>query len=197
VAEQVTVDLGAELEVHRITLRSNRAARFPKDFQLQISNEPTSGFVTLASASAFAASANTWYPFDATPTRGRYVRILVTQKSFHRGKFWAELSEVTVSGMAPARGTIEYRWQAPADDEGPGVEPALMYDLRIMGGDSTTFDYGSAVHVFWTPRPVLNGQQSVLVQGLPENMEFAAALTIIDDAGNRSALSNVAVMSTR
>ncbi|MGH9460645.1 MAG: discoidin domain-containing protein [Vicinamibacteria bacterium] len=196
VPEQVTVDLGAVLEVRQVSLRSKRAARFPKDFQIQISNESSTGFVTLATRSAFAASADTWYSFDVIPTRGRYVRILVTQKGFHRGAFWTEISEANVSAMAQARGTIEYRWHAPADDQGDGTEPVMMYDLRLMKSDGANFNYASGTPIPWTPIPVLPGEQSVRVSGLRDEVQFAAAMTSIDDAGNRSALSNIVVLST-
>jgi len=196
VPEQVTVDLGSTFEVRQVALRSKRGPRFPEDFQIQISDQPTAGFSTLASASAFQASGNTWYPFDVTPTRGRYIRILTTKKGFHRGSFWAEISELTVSGVGAASGTIEYHWQAPPDDEGSGTEPVVTYDLRIRPGDEKTFDYTAAKHISWTPTPVLSGEQSVRVQGLPDEMQIAAAMTSIDDAGNRSPLSNIVVLST-
>jgi len=196
VPEHVTVDLGAVYEVRRIALRSNRGLRFPKDFRLQISSQPDPSFVTLAALSAFNASGSTWYPFDVVPTMGRYVKIDITKKGFHRGYFWAEISEIEILGLGQASQTFEYRWQSPADDAGSGSEPVASYDLRIMAGDQTTFDYASATRVTWTPTPVLGAEQSVRVEGLPVERQFAAALTSIDDAGNRSALSNIVVLST-
>jgi len=187
VPEHVTVDLGAQFEVSRIALRSNRGPRFPEDFAIQISDQPDAGFVTLASFSGFDANSNTSHNFDVVPTMGRYVKIDITKKGFHQGQLWAEITELNAFQMIDVMGTILYTFKAPADDAGSGTEPAVTYDLRIME-TGTPFDYAAAIPVVGEPVPAAPGaQQGFLVQGLDDETTYAAAMTSFDDAGNRSA----------
>ena len=76
VDEHITVDLSGTFDVAEIRLLSDTfaAAKFPADFEIQISNNPSTGFTTLASISAFVATPSTWYDFKVTPTSGRYVK---------------------------------------------------------------------------------------------------------------------------
>ena len=195
--EHITVDLGAAFDVSQISVRSKRGARFPVDFELQISNSPTSGFVTLASFSAFDAGGNTWYDFPVAATNGRYLKILVTKKGFHKGKFWAEISEIDVFQRIDHMGSIIYTFKAPTDDAGSGNESVVGYDLRYMMGDAATFDWGTATPFVGEPTPgVFGSDESILVQGLNDETTYAAAITSTDDAGNVSLMSNIDVVRT-
>ena len=199
VPEFITVELGATGKiVSKIRVRSNKRKRFPKGFKLQIStNDIDIEYETLLSFSDFSADRKMWYDFDVVPTMGRFVRILITQKSVVKGKYWAQIAEMEVFESIDVAGTIKYSWLAPADDAGNGTESVVSYDLRIMKTD-VPFDYDAATTVTGEPTPgVFGTQESILVQNLDGETEYAAALTSIDNAGNRSALSNVFVIPTQ
>ena len=140
--EHITVDLGAELDVSQISLRSKRAPRFPVDFELWISDSPNSGFIMLASFSAFEATGNTWYDFPVTTTSGRYVKLLATKKGAHKGQLWVEISEIRVFQAIDHMGSIRYTFKSPTDDAGSGNEPVVSYDLRYMMGNAAAFARG-------------------------------------------------------
>ena len=195
--EHITVDLGATFDVSQISLRSKRGPRFPVDFELQISDLPNSGFVTLASFSSFGATGNTWYDFPVTTTNGRYIKVLVTEKGFHNGELWAELSELQVLQAIDHMGSIIYSFQAPADDAGSGKESVVSYDLRYMMGPAAAFDWASATPFAGEPTPGFFGSdESILVQGLNDETTYSAAITSTDDAGNVALMSNIVEVTT-
>jgi hypothetical protein len=195
--EFITVDLGAVFNVSQISLRSKRGPRFPVDFELQISNSPNSGFVTLASFSAFDATGNTTYNFPVTPTNGRYIKVLVTKKGFHKGKLWAEISEIGVFRAINTAGSIIYSFKAPVDMAAGANESVVSYDLRYMAGNAASFDFATATTFVGEPTPAPPGKtEFILLQGLAANTMYAAALTSTDDAGNVSVVSNIVEVTT-
>ena len=173
--EYITVDLDSVKTVLQIRLRSDsgNGRRFPKDFQIQMSDDNAS-YTTVVSVNDFVADPITWYDFDlAAPFDGQYVRIWVTAENKYSRKFYSQIAEIEVIEQRPSFGIIEYSWDAPADDEGGGEEPAATYDFRLMVGDETTFDYGTANTFEGEPTPVLNAMQQVLVEGLLDETAYA------------------------
>ena len=200
--EWVTIDLGGTFPVARIRLympNNSNALMFPKGFQLQVSDQPDMNFTTVHTEANFVAQQGMWYDFDASPVvAGRYVRIWITDTNFYVNNFPynALIGEVEVLEDNPVFGTIVYSWEAPADDAGGGTEPVVMYDLRLAS-DEFPFNYTFAGQIGNEPIPVINGIQTVTVTGLPDETGINAAMTSIDDAGNRSLLSNIVNLATR
>ncbi len=204
--EFVTIDLGGTFPVARVRLYmpfNSNVLLFPKGFSIQVSDQPDANFTTVHTEPNFVAQQGMWYEFVAAPvlTR-RYVRIWITDTNFYVNKypFNALIGEVEVLEDNPVFGTIQYNWQAPADDAGAGTEPVFAYDLRVMAGGPGAYNYFSAqalVIVTNEPAPVLNAIQSVVVDTLNDETTYSAALTSVDDAGNRSAVSNIVTLATR
>jgi hypothetical protein len=195
--EHITVDLGASFNVSQISLRSKRGPRFPVDFELQISNSPNSGFVTLASFSAFDAASGVTYDFPVTPTNGRYVKILVTKKGVHKGLLWVEIAEIGVFRAINTAGSILYSFKAPLDMAGTANESVASYNLRYMAGNAASFNFATATPFVGEPTPAPPGKtEFILVQGLAANTLYSAALTSTDDAGNVSVVSNIVEATT-
>jgi hypothetical protein len=195
--EHITVDLGAVFNVSQISLRSQRGPRFPVDFELQISNLPTSGFVTLASFSAFDAASSTWYNFPVTATNGRYVKVLVTEKGVHKGLVWAEIAEINIFRLVNTQGSILFSFKAPFDQAASTNENVASYDLRYMVGNAASFVFATATPFVGEPTPANFGKtEFILVQGLAANTLYSAALTSTDDAGNVSVVSNIVEVTT-
>ena len=196
--EFVTLDLGASFMVSQISLRSKRGPRFPVDAELQISNSPNSGFVTLASFSGFNAAGSTTYDFPVPTTSGRYVKLLVTKKGFHKGKLWAEIAEISVYRSINPAGSIMYNFKSPLDMSGTTNESVASYDLRYMVGNAASFNYAAATQFVGEPTPAAVGKtEFILVQGLAANTTYSAAITSIDDAGNVSIISNIVEITTQ
>ena len=199
--EFVTIDLGGMFSVARIRLLASpndNTLLFPKGFQLQVSDQPSTNYTTVRTEANFVAQQGIWYDFDADPVlSGRYVRVWITDTNFYVNKFPynALIAEVEVLEDSAAFGTIVYSWEAPADDAGGGTEPVVTYDLRL-GSDEFPFNYTFAGQIGNEPIPAINGTQTVTVTGLPGETGINAAMTSIDDAGNRSLLSNIVFLAT-
>ena len=86
-------------------------------------------------------------------------------------------------------------WTAPGDDGASGT--ARTYDLRWSAQPITESSFASATPVAVQPVPMLSGTpQSYLVLSLTPGTRYYYAIRAIDEAGNLSALSNVAGPTT-
>ena len=96
-----------------------------------------------------------------------------------------------VLAYAQIADSVAVRWTAPGDDGNIGT--ATRYDLRmsVQPIDATNFDLASVVAGL--PAPAIAGtSQHVTVRGLLTGTTYYFAIRTIDDAGNKSAISNVA-----
>ena len=192
--EQITLDLGSTKSVGRVRLRSrsDTAGAFPKDFQVQIS-EDNVNFSTVHAESNFAASAATWYTFDFTSISARYVRILVTKPVQWGANFVVHLAEIEVYNVGATSGAIELTWVASGDDANSGT--AALYDIRYVQG--TSINFGTAIQALSEPAPNLAGvAESFTVTGLQGETSYTFAARVTDDAGNPSLVSNALVVAT-
>ncbi|HRY96542.1 MAG TPA: S8 family serine peptidase, partial [Myxococcota bacterium] len=140
----------------------------------------------------------------------------IRQRLMDRSQRWASLAGLSVTGghlnvfnlveedaTAPATPTLGVhltqsrrvllRTTATGDDGNAGQ--ANYYDLRVAEG--ATFDYATAEPILglWTPSPV--GQvDNFTIGGLSPGTTYRFGLEVVDNAGNRSALSNVVVITT-
>lgn len=99
-----------------------------------------------------------------------------------------------VAGAGAGVGLVTVAFTAVGDDGEVGT--AAAYDLRYRVGDAMSAEqYSQAASLPLNNRPQAAGaRESINLSGLPAEATVALALTVIDDAGNRSALSNVAVI---
>jgi hypothetical protein len=201
VTEYITIDLGGEFNVGRVRLLSdsNLAKKFPKGFDIQVGNDPASGFTTVMSFSGFVATPGTWYDVDVTPTRGRYVRILVTKKSLQSGKYWAQIAEVEVYQRVETPDGFGLAWTAPGDDGNQGT--AASYDIRYWHQEIKSDDdfetHATRVSPALVPAPQPAGfPETLSLQGFGPEEIFWVAIKSSDELANISDLSNVVKVST-
>ncbi|MGH9463692.1 MAG: discoidin domain-containing protein [Vicinamibacteria bacterium] len=201
VIEYITLDLGGEFNVGRVRLLSdnNLAKKFPKGFDIQMGNDPTSNFTTLMSFSGFVATPGTWYDVDVTPTKGRYVRILVTKKSLQSGKYWAQIAEVEVYQRVETPDGFGLMWTAPGDDGSRGT--ATFYDIRYwdqeIRNDNDFANHATRVDPALVATPKAAGfQETLSLRGFGREEVFWVAIKSSDELANVSALSNVVKVST-
>ena len=195
--EYITLDTGSVHSVVRVKLlsRTNNAKFFPEDVEVQLSNSPTSGFVTVATFSGLPATVATWHTLDIPPSMGQYVRILVTKaRQTSTGKIKVHIAEIEVYESSTIPGQIKLLWTAPGDNGMLGT--ASSYDLRWSESPITAGNWDSAsVFPFALPAPKPSGSnEAATVTGLPDESQIYFAMTASDDAvpPNVSLLSNVA-----
>jgi hypothetical protein len=91
--------------------------------------------------------------------------------------------------------TATLSWTAVGDDSLTGT--ATSYEVRYATTPITAANFASATAVTGVPAPAAPGTpQSVVVHGLTRQVAYYFALRTVDDAGNRSALSNVPSATT-
>jgi flagellar hook capping protein FlgD len=95
----------------------------------------------------------------------------------------------------PATVSVTLRWRAPGDDGMVGR--ARAYLLRYSTLPITEANFNSATPIGGVPAPGLPGStETFTVTGLIGNRVYYLAIKTLDDAGNWSALSNVAVYTS-
>lgn len=89
-----------------------------------------------------------------------------------------------------AAASVTLRWTAPGDDETIGR--ATAYQLRYTNTPITEASFDGATPVVGIPAPGLPGStETFTVSGLVPNQVYFFAIKTLDEAGNRSGLSNV------
>ena len=101
----------------------------------------------------------------------------------------AAIADLAVTGFTGT--SLALRWTAPGDDGTTGT--AAGYDIRYSTSQITNGNWGSATPVTGEPAPAAAGtQQTYTITGLTVNRTYYVAMKTTDEAGNVSALSNVA-----
>jgi hypothetical protein len=221
--ERVDLDMGAVVAVGRVSVlsRSDNSAFFPRDFEIQVSRDNIT-FTTVHKETGFTASPATLYPFDINPpTSGRYVRILVTRSNQSPdGLFFVQIAEITVhlavtrepspaliglqvsdyasgepipaTSVEVMSGLVELSWTAPGDNFNAGT--TAVYEIRYSTDGITEANFQEASLISGAPVPEPAGTpQSHLVKLSPGY--YYLAMIAIDEAGNRSPISNVVHVS--
>ena len=91
--------------------------------------------------------------------------------------------------------TATLGWTAVGDDSLTGT--ATSYDIRYSTTPITAGNFASAITVTGIPAPAAPGTaQTALVRGLSRQVTYYFAMRTADEAGNRSAISNVPSATT-
>jgi chitodextrinase len=86
-------------------------------------------------------------------------------------------------------------WTSPGDDGAIGT--ASSYDIRYSTSNITSDNWASATQVSGEPAPLVEGtSQSMTINSLSPSTTYYFAIRAIDNAGNVSALSNIASITT-
>jgi chitodextrinase len=102
-------------------------------------------------------------------------------------------ASVAVSAVTDSTATLA--WTAVGDDSLSGT--ATSYDIRYSTAPITAANFSSATAATGGPTPAAPGTaQSLIVRGLSRQVTYYFALRTADEAGNRSALSNVPSATT-
>lgn len=92
--------------------------------------------------------------------------------------------------------SITLSWTASGDDGTSGV--ATSYDIRYSLAPITSATWAFATQVFGEPAPFLAGTiQTMTIGGFASATTYYIAMTVTDEAGNVSLLSNVRQAATR
>ena len=195
--EQITLDMGAAVDLARVRLRSraDTAGAFPQDFQIQVSNDNVD-FATVHAETGFVAGAATWYAFDFSPVAARYLRIHITRSVKWGSSYTVHLAEIEAFRQNNVLGAVQLEWTAPGDDGNVGT--ADSYDVRYSSQpivNERDFDRAQQVTVNQKPR-LASSPESLLISGLEPESVYYFALKTADESGNFSPLSNVVAATT-
>lgn len=101
-----------------------------------------------------------------------------------------------LTGMAYAQtDSVTLYWTAPGDDSISGT--ATQYDIRYSTSTITDANWATATQVTGETAPKPAGQQETfVVRTLASNTTYYFAIKTVDEVGNWSGLSNVAIKQT-
>lgn len=109
------------------------------------------------------------------------------------GLSWSMTGSVQAGGVTSS--TVTVTWTSPGDDGSVGT--AAQYDLRYYTSTITDANWSSATKVTGVHAPLVAGtKDSVTITGLTSNTTYYFAIKSADEAGNWSALSNIATHTT-
>ena len=87
-------------------------------------------------------------------------------------------------------------WTSTGDDASSGT--ASAYDLRRSNSPIDNSNWDSATKIFGMPKPKPAGSKEIItVKNLAANKQYYFALKVLDNVGNPSELSNVAIVTTK
>ena len=99
---------------------------------------------------------------------------------------------VVVSSGVVLAGSVTLNWTAPGDDGYGGT--AAEYDLRYSTENINLYSWHDVARVEGMTPPLEAGQrESFTIDGLDDDLSYFFAIKTRDEAGNWSAMSNVAV----
>jgi len=122
---------------------------------------------------------------------GRMV-VVVFALSMLPGPFARSASPPESAIPRSAASSVTLRWTAPGDDGMTGR--AAAYQLRYSTAPIIESNFDAATPVAGVPAPGLPGStETFVVPGLVSSQVYFFAIKTLDEAGNRSMLSNVAI----
>lgn len=100
----------------------------------------------------------------------------------------AAISTLAVTGVAA--NSLSLRWTSTGDDNTTGT--ATSYDVRYSTSTITAANFASATQATGEPAPQVNGTvQNFNLTGLTTGQLYYVAMTVKDERGNTSLISNV------
>ncbi|MBI3271083.1 MAG: discoidin domain-containing protein [Planctomycetes bacterium] len=192
---QVTFDLGGIQTINKVRFQANPTypTSFPRSITLRTSADGAN-WTTVASQSTMAPAAGTWGAIEFLPANARFVKLYVpsTIKVTGPNAYCTSLAEFEVWSVAASReDALQVAWTAPGDDGNVGR--ATAYDLRYSFNLITEANWSSAIQAAGEPVPAsAGGAEGFLQTGLRPGRSYFFALRTVDEAGNLSAVSNIA-----
>lgn len=102
------------------------------------------------------------------------------------------LAPVLANAQGGGADSVRMVWTAPGDDGAIGT--ASSYEMRISTSPIDAGNWNAATVATGLPAPLPNGtRQGVTIRGLTNGTPYYIAMRSVDDAGNWSAISNVAL----
>lgn len=186
--EWVRIDLGSAVRTDRVRAwpAEGYTDLFPPSFEIRVSPDGLAWSLVLGKSGTSASPGKAVEATFAT-TAVRYVELRATELARHEnGLFYAIVAELEALTAQEPPGTVLVSFTAPGDDGTSGR--ASEYDLRV---GACPFDFDSAKRLSMDAPLAAGSPERVTVTSVPKG-EACFGVVSIDDAGNRSALSNTA-----
>ncbi len=193
-AEQVVLDLGQVLAVGAVTVQASRAfpGLFPVDYVIETSTDGTT-YATAATVQGRVAAPGeaVRHAFSSRPVR--WVRLSISRLAqSSNGWFYCAAAELSVERTAPS-GAVSLTWVATGDDGALGS--ATSYQVRYATAPLDAAGWATAAPATGAPSPGAPGSpEAMTVSGLSPGTTYWFGVVALDEAGNASPLSNVAVV---
>ncbi|MBN2526225.1 MAG: discoidin domain-containing protein [Deltaproteobacteria bacterium] len=186
-AQSVTVDLGAVYPLSELRLWPDidLAHLFPVGVAVRVSVDGLTWSTVLAENDVVLNAGDSLEAVFPV-TAARFVEVVATELAMeNNGLYYAVVAEVEVVHAESDPGTVVVTWTASGDDGVDGI--ASSYALQYS---ACPFDSASA-QLATTYAPGESGDPELArITGLSSGT-YCVAVTVIDDAGNQSPLSNV------
>jgi hypothetical protein len=109
----------------------------------------------------------------------------------------AAVTDLVVFAGATTNNSLLLQWTATGDPLGGGtVGRASAYEVRYATVPLTAGNFSQGALVASIPPDIPGSAQELLIGSLASNTTYYVALVVVDDSGNRSALSNVVTAHT-
>lgn len=194
--QELVIDLLKLQRIERLRLHPSSIYRdyFPQSIRVDLSADNTH-WQTIAVKENLAIP-NEALDLSFNATQARYLRLTITKTHTHpSGYHYASLAEIAVFRSSDSHHGMTLRFTAPGDDLGQGK--ADHYEIRYSDAPIDENNFSSAIQIASDLIPLSAGlSQEVNVFDLPPEKTLYFALVSIDEAGNRSALSNIATGTT-
>ncbi len=190
----IAFDEGATIDRVVLVASPTHPQFFPVDFDIEVSEDGGDWRAVAGRRGvALGAAEELDLRFPATPAAR--LRLKVLRGFAHpSGFYYSGLAEIEIFQVSTRPDMVELRFTAPGDDTGGGR--AQSYDIRYAKAPFDDSGFDSAVSAP-APAPSEAGiMELVQVEGLEGNTVYYFALKAVDEAGNVSAMSNVASTST-
>ncbi len=194
--EYVIVDFDEPHTIDRIVLTPIESFPefFPIDYDIAVTQDG-SDWVLVGGGRNTAASASDHIEIRFPGVLASAVRLTVRKAYRHEsGLYYAGIAEMAVYQMAEEPGQIKLRFTSPGDD--PGFGKAERYDIRYALSEITESNFDEGTPIPSSRTSVAGVMEEVLVKGLRPETAYWFAMTAVDEAGNISPMSNVAMSGT-
>jgi len=195
--EFILLSLPEAQMIHRVDVAANPAYPefFPTDFDIETSQD-AANWTVVAGMRGGSLPMGDWHTFFFTPTQAQHVRVRILTPFEHAsGLYYTSLAEVQAYEPSDTPNTIALTFTAPGDD--PGVGHAAQYDVRYSTAELNEDNFDKAPQATVSAPSEAGVLEVVLVEQLAAETTYNFALKAVDEIGNVSPMSNVAVGQTQ
>ncbi len=195
--EYVEIDFNLPTPVERVALTPVAAYPefFPADFDIELSMDGSTWSVVGGLRNVVVDDPEKKVEIFFPRQVASHMRLTVHRSASHdSGMTYTGIAEIEAFEPADSPDTIVLSFTAPGDD--PGFGSADRYDIRYATDPISAENFEDATPIEYDSPAASGVLESIVVDNLTPETVYWFALTAVDEVGNRSVMSNVAVGAT-